>query len=260
MNSLIRNLWLAIGLAASIVGFTPSSFGDVAPAGGASAISPNRENIGPVNAGPTGAGLDGNLRLVFNVLDPANGAVMSANMWIVGPTGNLLAVTPSLPIAAQGENTTPTYTTALVQGQADGNTTVAFLFPSTTIVPTTLNVWTLNPAGQLIAAASYGPFAGFQIEDADWQQSTGKLLVKWSSTGAPPKSYSVWTVNEFGGVDTAFGPVGFTGTVLSKAVLLKNGNVDLVWDTTVTPTTHTTGLWVVSPTGLLIAAGAAGPF
>jgi hypothetical protein len=258
MKSLIRNVWLTIGLAACIGGFTPSSFGNVAPVGGASETSPNSDNIGPTNSGPTVAGLDGNLRLLFYVLDATGANVTSANLWIVAPGGNLLAVTPSLPVAGAFS----IYSAVLVQGQADGNTTVAFLIPNFAATPDQLNVWTFNSTGQLIATAVLGPFTGFQIEDADWNQSTGKLLVKWSTT-TTPRSYSTWTVNEFGGIDTAFGPTpAFTGTILTKAVLLKNGNQDLVWDTTNAgpPITHTTGLWVVDVNSRLIAAGAAGPF
>jgi len=298
MKSLIRNVCLTIGLAVSIGGFAvPSSFGIAPPAGDAnsSATSPNIANIGPVVSGPTVAGLDGNLRLVFNIFGlagaPPATALTSANLWVVSPTGSVLTTFaglpiqqvvptgPGFPVAPPG---TPQLTPVLVQGQVSGNTTIAFLLPPVptagpATAPTTLGVWTLNSAGTIISITTAGPFVvteggvtrTYQIEDAEWNQSTGKLIVKWASADpVGSRSYSVWVVNEFGGLETAFGPIGpfVTGAILSKAVLLKNGNVHLVWDTPsvagVPPstTTHTTSLWVVNPAGQITSVANFGPF
>jgi hypothetical protein len=260
MKSLIRNACLTIGLAATLGGITPSAFGNAAPAGGASEAVPGRINIGGVNSGPTVVGLDNRTRLVFNVFDATAANIVSANLWILGSGGNILSVaTPSLPISGPAD----IYTTVLVQGQRDGNTTVAFLFPAFGTTNNVLAVWTYNLAGQVIASAIYGPYTDTIIEDADWQQSTGKLLVKWASRATPisDASYSAWSINEVGGVDTAAGPFGpFTNTIVSKVLLLNDGTQHWVWDTNNGNSTHTTAFWVVSPGGQVRLAQQFGPF
>jgi hypothetical protein len=285
----------------------PSSFGIVPPAGGANATAPPFDttiaNIGPVVSGPTVAGLDGNSRIVYDVLNPGGTGIVSTNLWVVGPNGNLLLAISGIPLAGPGGFPLPTgfpvppsvavppgaptaagvflLTPLLCQGQANGNTTLAFLLPSSPIPAgvtsaNVLNTWTFNSAGNLIAATSAGPYTvtvggvsiPFQIEDADWDQSTGKLVVKWATTSAVgSRAYSVWVLNQFGAIQTSFGPIGFAGAILQKALLLKNGNLHLVWDipTPAAPpltatATHTTALWVVNSAGQLTVAGASGPY
>jgi hypothetical protein len=258
MKSLIRNAWLLVSLAAALNVLSPSARGNAVPA-------PTIFGLGLLLEGPTGPGLDGNSRLVFDILDSTGTTLLGSNLWILDPNGNFLAAaSPSIPSTGSND----LLGNLLVQGQADGNTTVVFLFGGTLGVgtgPTALGVWTYNPSGQLIASATYGPYTNTFISDATWSQSTGKLLVNWTSNGdvvgLGTTSASAWTVNEFGGIDTAAGPFGpFANTLLSKIMLLKDGTQQWVWDTDNGNGTSTTAVWAVSPAGQVRAVQQFGPF
>ncbi|MBV9999118.1 MAG: hypothetical protein JO015_08390 [Verrucomicrobia bacterium] len=260
MKSLLRNAWLLVSLAAAINALSPVARGGALPA-------PSVIGLSLLFEGPTTPGLDGNSRLVFDIVDSTETQILGSNLWILDPNGNFLAAaSPSLP--STGTNV-GLNSTLLVQGQADGNTTVVFLFGNVSGLEagvTSFGVWTYNPSGRLIASASYGPYANTVVSDLTWSQSTGKLLVKWTSGGSGvlvpgTGTVSAWTVNEFGGIDTAAGPFGpFAGTLLSKIILLKDGTQQWIWASQNSNATITTAVWSISSSGQVRAVRQFGPF
>lgn len=262
MKSLIRNAWLLVSLAVAINASGPSARGNTFPV----PEFPEFGLLGLIAQGPTQAGLDGNSRLVFNVYNSTQTQLRGSNLWILDPNGNFLAAaSPSLPSTGGFEGL---YNPILVQGQADGNTTVVFLFGNFTGLTggiTSIGIWTYNPSGQLIASATYGPYTNTAVTDLTWSQSTGKLLVRWSSGSGVDLvggTTSAWTINEYGGIDTAAGPFGpFAGdTYLSKVILLKDGTQQWIWASETGNATATTAVWSVSPAGQVQAVQQFGPF
>jgi hypothetical protein len=252
MKSLIKSAWLIMGLAATLGTVSPQARGAAVPA--FSDFSP-----GDVST----AGLDGNLRLVFDIYSgvtltsstyTVTAPFLGQNIWVVSPTGTVVAAgVVSIPssIGSAGNS--------YVQGQADGNTTVLFRFPNNS-----LGVWTYSKTGAVIASALYGPFTGTFISNVKRQEATGKFLVEWASaSGATDLTFSAWTINEYGGVDTAAGPFGpFANTSLQSITLLNNGNQVWVWASSGTSTTGgvTTAVWSVAPGGRFLSANTYGPY
>jgi hypothetical protein len=249
MKFMTKNAWLIMGLAAAFTVVTPQSRGATIP-------EFSDLSLGNVNT----AGLDGNLRLVFDLNAPATfppaltafvfpffPGPLGQTVWVVNPTGTVVAVgTPSIP--STGGDT-------WVQGQADGNTSVLFAFPNGSI-----GLWTYSPSGAVIASVVYGPFTNTTVRAVKRQEATGQFLVEWFTTVTGGTAVSAWTLNEFGGIVTAAGPFGpFTNTAFQGINLLKNGTQSWVWASAVGGG-YTTALWSVTTAGVVQTAQQFGPF
>lgn len=244
MKSLIKRAWLIMGLAVAVSAVSPQARGATLPEFSDFSFS-----------GATTTGLDGNLRLVFDVYSSvtftppffATTGFLGQNIWVVGPTGNF--------IAAGAAGLPSTITSSYVQGQADGNTSVLFTFGNDSI-----GFWTYNRSGAVIASALYGPFTGTSVYFVKRQEATGKFLVVWTSGPSASPSFSAWTLNEFGGVDTAAGPYGpFADTSFNGVNLLPNGTQQWLWATLVSGRI-TTAIWSVAQGGHFLSSVVYGPF
>jgi hypothetical protein len=181
----------------------------------------------PLLDAKTAVGTDGLLRVLLDYNPATGGASTYAGsaLWIVDPNGSALRAAGSSIIPATvgsfyfstigGKPIFPTErsNTALF-AQADGNTTVIFYYGAGSkplIGVKQFGVWTYNSGGNLIAAASYGPFSNVDIENLYFDNATGKIVVKWAANRGASATYAGWVLNEFGSVTSAtnyFGPFG----------------------------------------------------
>lgn len=248
MKSPIKSAWLVMGLAAALNVVIPQVRG--------AAVPPSFSDGSAANVST--AGRDGNFRLLFdlftNVTLTSTSSTVSGflgqTIWVLDPIGRFLTA-GIVPIPN-------TISASYVQGQRDGNTTVLFTFPNESF-----GVWTYNRSGAVIASALYGPFGGTVISDVKRQEVTGRFLVEWTSTAGTGQAFSAWTVNEFGGIDTAAGPYGpFANTSAPGITLLDNGNQEWVWGTSGSSSTSgvTTAVWTIAPGGQFLAVNTYGPF
>ncbi|MBV9999116.1 MAG: hypothetical protein JO015_08380, partial [Verrucomicrobia bacterium] len=250
MKPLIKSACLIISLAATFTVVTPQiCAGEDGYFGFGGVPAPGETSNGNTST----AGLDGNLRLLFGILGLSNPIVpvpvyLGANLWVVTPSGDVTAAV-SVPLPS---DVTPEATSLYVQGQADGNTTVLSSLPDNSI-----SVTTYNSSGTVIASAVYGPFTNTTVRSVKRQESTGKFLVTWAITLPDIEGieYSAWTVNEYGGIDTAAGPYGpFDRTTFEEISLLKDGSQEWIWATSgpnqgsFSPTTVTT-VWSINASG-----------
>jgi hypothetical protein len=178
---------------------------------------------------PTSVGLDGNIRVLWDLFNTSGGAAgyTGSTLWICDSKGNILAFgKPTVPAWAgyslpyNGTTVTSTVfgqsrSNIILKGQKDGNTTLV-------IVPYNFNstaggafvVWTYNSAGALISSAIYGPYQNEFIQDIRFAEN-GKIIVQWISyVGMNQTSNLGWTLNEFGSIETFAGPYGPYGTYL----------------------------------------------
>jgi hypothetical protein len=243
MKSLIKSAWLIMGLAATFSTAIPQVRGGTVPAFSDLSFG-----------GVTTAGLDGNLRLLFNSFTGVDGTgtYLASDIWTVSPFGRVVSATVTAIPSSVGSPFN-----IFVQGQADGNTTALFVFPNDSI-----GVWTYNTGGSIIASAVYGPFTNTFVNTVKRQDTTGKFLVVWNSSTSSGPIVSAWTINEFGGIETAAGPFGpfGSGTVSEGVNLLKDGTQEWVWESPVSGGVIT-ALWTVNPTtGKIVTAQQFGPF
>src|ERR1700730_1929953 len=258
MKSLLKKSFVAIGIVAFLGG--QIAYCAVDP----DAV-PIVSNL-PILDSKTGTGPDGNIRVLWDI-NPGTTTYTGSVLWILDNLGNFLAAgNPSIP-AGVGYVGRGAKSHILVQGQADGNTTLVFPLgpysqsPSTT---TEFAVWTYNSAGQLIAAVVYGPYNGWVVEDIRFSP-TGDFTVVWTDGSAPAYGGSTgavvaWTLNEFGSIATgtpSFGPYG--NTFLGKVDLDQNNLQHWYWTTTASGLTTLT-LWGFNGAGQIASSNAFGPF
>jgi hypothetical protein len=177
---------------------------------------------------PTSVGLDGKIRVLWDMFNPPGGAAgyFGSILWICDSKGNIqVAGNPTIPVWAgyslpySSTNTNTVWgqsrSNIILKGQKDGNTTVMILpynYNSTT--GAAFVVWTYNSAGALIAAVKYGPYNGFFIKDIRFADN-GKLIVQWISYVGYNQTTNIgWTLNEFGSIEALAGPYGPYGTWL----------------------------------------------
>jgi len=251
MKSLLKNTWLILGSAAIFTAVAPQICAG-APSNLGAVPAHSDRAVGNTST----VGLDGNVRLLFDIISPVTFTATGVNLWVVSPTGSVLAAT-SLPFPT-GDVILGDGTYYYAQGQADGNTTVLGIFQDGSV-----NVSTYNSSGTMVANAVYGPFTNTTVASVKRQESTGKFLVTWAVDLPEGIAYAAWTVNEYGGVDTATGPYGpFANTTFEGINLLNDGSQQWIWasrDVNSTGTT-TTGLWSITASGQVQSAEQFGPF
>jgi hypothetical protein len=210
-------------------------------------------------------GQDGNIRLIWDFV--AGTAYSGSVLWILNPSGSVVAVgNPSVPASVgfgkQNESgkSTGIGSNIMLYAQPSGNTTLAFAFDQSND-GTTFGVWTYNSAGALIASASYGPFGGTVIHQMYFDDLTGKLVVKWRNPiSANNFTHTVWTLNEFGSVETTAGPFGpYPNSLLGK-VVLSGSNQIWYWSVPKLGSTHGLNTWEINSAGTVISASSFGPF
>jgi hypothetical protein len=211
-------------------------------------------------------GTDGNIRLIWDYV--SGGVYFGSALWILSPGGSLLAagntnVPASVGFGKQNESGVKIgpASNIMLYAQPSGNTTLAFAYGQSNDSPT-FGVWTYNSAGTLIAAASYGPFGGTVVHQMYFDDLTGKLVVKWRATlGTNTYTHSVWTLNEFGSVETAAGPYGpYSNSLLGK-VVLSGSNQIWYWNIPkLGSSTHTLNVWEINTSGAVISSNSFGPF
>src|SRR5271166_4021021 len=129
----------------------------------------------------SGVGLDGKIRILMDVYS-GTAFLNQSQLWILNANGGISSqfILPvgSGPVEA-GSNTGLIKSNILFQGQADGNTTLLFLFSVGNGVPVNavitpppnptgnpvnaFSVVTINAKGQAISGATFGPFAGTEL-------------------------------------------------------------------------------------------------
>jgi hypothetical protein len=210
-------------------------------------------------------GTDGNIRLIWDYV--SGGVYFGSTLWILSPGGSLLAagntnVPATVGYAKKNDSgvSLGLGSNIILYAQPSGNTTLAFAYGESNDSPI-FGVWTYNSAGTLIAAASYGPFGGTVVHQMYFDDLTGKLVVKWRATlGTNTYTHSVWTLNEFGSIETTAGPFGpYLNSLLGK-VVLSGSNQIWYWNIPkLGSSTHTLNVWEVSG-GSVISSNSFGPF
>jgi hypothetical protein len=244
-------------------------------------------------------GLDGKIRILWdtynNTVVPQAPVLNGSVIWILDSAGKFLASSPPIPLLI----TLPVFSfgksNLIIQGQADGNTTIVFIFSANnsptvpigidnialgrggvgTVQADRFAVWTLDPTGKVISASpQIGPFAGTVIEDIKFVN--GKIVVHWlvsdHLTGGHSSTHAAWTLNEFGaaiGASGTYGPFLDTDALVTLAA---NGIDQLwQWDGGIATTSafpagapgaqpNTLGIWNVNAAGTITASAQYGPF
>jgi hypothetical protein len=229
----------------------------------------------------TAVGQDGLLRVLFDY-NPAQGGASTYSgsaLWIINPNGSFVAAgNPIIPasvgtfyFATHGGEPIFSFerSRTVLFAQADGNTTVLFFYgqnPSgartTFSYATSFGLWTYNSAGNLIAAAAYGPYTSTQIQNC-YFDTTGNIVVKWASG---PNSgvvfrYAGWVLNEFGAISSATSYYGPFGPGLGKIRINAKGQQIWPFSFPSSGGTYFTNIWTFNPSGSAIAnAVSFGPF
>lgn len=211
-------------------------------------------------------GTDGNIRLIWDYV--AGGVYSGSALWILSPSGSLLAagnaiVPASVGFGKQNESGVKIgpASNIMLYAQPSGNTTLAFAYGQSND-SAIFGVWTYNSAGTLIAAATYGPFGGTVVHQMYFDDLTGKLVVKWrQQVGTNNYTHTVWSLNEFGSIETAAGPFGpYTNSLLGK-VVLSGSNQIWYWNIPkIGSSTHTLNVWEINSGGSVISSNSFGPF
>ena len=232
----------------------------------------------PLLDAKTAVGKDGLLRLIFDY-NPATGTPSTYSgsaLWIIDPNGSVVAAgSPTIP-ASVGTflfttkgGTIPIFpversNTALF-AQNSGNTTVLFYYglgadPLKGV--SSFGIWTYNSSGNLISAASYGPFANVSIFNL-YFDATGKIVVKWAANRGPTATYAGWVIDEFGSVVSAtsyFGPFG-PSSQIGKFRVNASNQLIVPFSFPQSGGTFTTTIWTFNSTGsALTNAQTYGPF
>lgn len=233
----------------------------------------------PLLDAKTAVGKDGLLRLIFDY-NPATGGPSTytgSALWIIDPNGSLVAAgSPTIPatvgtfyFTTKG-GSTPIFpverSNTAIFAQDDGNTTVIFYYglgADPLLGVTSFGVWTYNSAGNLIAAATYGPFGGTRIFNL-YFDSTGKIVVKWAANaGTPNTTYAGWVLDEFGSIASFtnyFGPFGPSNQIGKFRVNASNQLI-VPFSFPSSGGTFTTAIWTFNSTGsALVNAQVFGPF
>jgi len=229
-------------------------------------------------------GLDGNIRILWDIYSGVP-LLQSSIVWILDGSGNFITNSSSILVNSALPWVASNYkTNILMQGQADGNTTLVLAFSSNKNnaplfvppPPDSFSVITINSAGGVVAGVGpIGPFTNTWIENIHFVGNN--IVVHWVSrnagvapfvgqTGAS-STHSAWTLNEFGGTIGASGPFAFLNTNARVEVNSNNQQVWL-WDSGVDTSSgafpsaaaNTLAVWVVNPNGAAVAAKAYGPF
>ena len=142
-------------------------------------------------------GPDGNNRFIWDYyatsvhqrLRTLEGSVV----WILDPTGNLVAASPAIPPVGNGISST-TFSNIALHVSADNNTTLAFAYwdPTHTYIGS-LGTWTLNAKGALIGASGPVGFGGLQITNIEFNQDY--LVVTFAPAGQSfSRRYHGWAI------------------------------------------------------------------
>jgi hypothetical protein len=235
----------------------------------------------PLLDAKTAVGKDGLLRLIFDYNPGSNGAstYSGSALWIIDPNGSsvVAAGSPTIPASVGAfyfvtkGGTKPIFqaersNTALF-AQPDGNTTVIFYYgagANPLLGVTSFGVWTYNSGGNLITGATYGPFSNVEIENLYFDESTGKIVVKWAANRGPSATYAGWVLDEFGAITSAtdyFGPFGPSNQIGKFRVNASNQLIVPFSFPVAGGTTFNTAFWTFNSTGSALANSQVyGPF
>jgi len=150
-------------------------------------------------------GPDGNNRFIWDYYatsGPSLTTLEGSVVWILDPTGNLVAASTTIPPVGNGISRTA-FSNIALHVSADNNTTLAFAFwdPTGTYIGS-FATWTLNAKGALIGASGPVGFSGLQITNIEFKQDY--LVVTFAPAGESFHGgtmvgpFSVWVMDEFG--------------------------------------------------------------
>jgi hypothetical protein len=210
-------------------------------------------------------GTDGNVRLIWDYTP--NGTYTGSVLWILSPSGNLLAAgSPTIPANVGYAKQGPTGrsfpgSNVMLFAQTDGNTTLGFAYGAMND-SATFGTWTYNSAGALIASAFYGPYGATVVHNAYFDQLTGKLVVKWrTQIGTNLFTHTIWVLDEYGNIQENAGPYGgYTNSLLGKVVL---SGTNQIWYWSIPKngsTDHMLNTWEVNSSGAVISNYSYGPY
>jgi hypothetical protein len=212
----------------------------------------------------TKLGQDGNLRLIWD-FTPGPTTYSGSALWLFDGLGNFISVgSPFIPANIGYDIVPSAHSNVIVYGQADGNTTLAFLYPSTPGAnPLQIGTWTYNSAGALIASTMNGPFTGTTAHQVFFDELSGQLVIQWRTLlGKDQSVTSVWTLNEFGAVVTDVGPFGPYGVDYTRGKTQLVDGIDQVWfwDVNIGGGHHELTIWRFNPAGFIINAQTYNPY
>jgi|SRR5271166_6008196 len=287
-TSVIKKLLLTAGVVA-LLG-SEASFANSDPNTNAATdvpvvVNPPGFDLYDFSAAKSAIGLDGKIRILWDVYT-GTPTLDHSLVWILDGTGSFLASSPNIPFNSTLPWLTPVFkTNTLIQGQADGNTTLVFVFSSNKTAdgvvpapPDSFSVININSSGGIVTGVGpIGPFAGTWIENirfvgksivVHWISRNGATGATTGQTGAA-STHTAWTLNEFGGLTGAAGPFAFLNTN-ARVDLNSNNQQVWLWDSGVdtstglepSSNTNTLAVWVINPNGALVpgAAHGYGPF
>ena len=263
-------------------------------------------DLNSLGGAKSGVGLDGKIRILWDVYaglpastvgfpDIGTPALNQSQLWILNADGTIggqfILPQGSGPNQSFNPIDSTSKSNILFQGQADGNTTILFLFSSGFSVPvneltafpvtsTTGNpvngfsVITVNASGQAVSAATYGPFAGTVLVNIHFVGPD--IVALWASrTNDTSSTYTGWGLNEFGSVIGANGPFAFENTFAKVDVLTSTNQQVWYWDSQIGNTVLTggdfpfnvpaagqnvLGLWIINNDGSFAVAQSYGPY
>jgi hypothetical protein len=130
-------------------------------------------------------------------------------VWILGPTGNLVGNSVTIPPVGNGISSA-TFSNIALHVNSDNNTTLAFAYwdPTQTFIGS-YATWTLNANGALIAASGPVGFAGLQIINIAFDHDY--LVVEFAPSGQTFSGgtlvgpFTVWVLDGLGHLISAVG-------------------------------------------------------
>jgi hypothetical protein len=224
------------------------------------------------------AGADGNVRLIWDYISIS--AYQGSVLWILNSQGQIVATGDTKIPASIGVGMNPFLPTSNIamHVQPSGNVTlvfahvIAFATTTTPALVDSFSTWTYNAQGKLIAfGGPYGPFGNAALSNLEFKRDT--LIAHWTYGGPTYNGLGgglnalpevVWSLDEFGKIQTTAGPFGpFPGTtVMGVDVGQVNGSPVQIWEWYTQTPPFAVGLrtWTIDQTGNIIASSNYGPF
>ena len=183
-------------------------------------------------------GPDGNNRFIYDYYSTSGERLTKyggSTVWILDPTGNLVAAGPTIPPIGNGISAA-TFSNIALHVNSDNNTTLAFAYwDSTSTAIASFATWTLNANASLIAASGPVGFNGLQIINIEFNHDN--LVVTFApsgqsfSKGTLVGPFTVWVLDEFGRLISAVGGQGpHQGYILGSVTLSgPTGSPNQLW-------------------------------
>ena len=238
-------------------------------------------DLNSLSGAKSGVGLDGKIRILWDIYSGVP-VLNQSQLWLLNANGSI-ASQFILPVGSGPVQANGVKSNILFQGQADGNTTLLFLFSVGNGIPVNsgsnpvnaFSVVTINASGQAIAGATFGPYAGTVVASIHFVGPD--IAVLWASrnTTTASSTYTGWGLNEFGSLIASAGPFAYANTFAKVDVLPTSNQEVWLWDSQIGNTQITggrfpsnipadgqnvLGVWIINSNGSFVVAQSYGPF